>query len=58
MSDELLRQHDNHVTRLTLNRAQKANSLSASLVEALLDAVAASGQGATRRTAATPGGSR
>jgi enoyl-CoA hydratase/carnithine racemase len=39
MSDELLRQHDNHVTRLTLNRAQKANSLSASLVEALLDAV-------------------
>jgi enoyl-CoA hydratase len=39
MSDELLRQHDNHVTRLTLNRAQKANSLSAPLVEALLDAV-------------------
>lgn len=39
MSDELLRQHDNHVTRLTLNRAQKANSLSTSLVEALLDAV-------------------
>ena len=39
MSDELLRQHDNHVTRLTLNRAQKANALSASLVEALLDAV-------------------
>jgi enoyl-CoA hydratase len=39
MSDELLRQHDNHVTRLTLNRAQKANALSVSLVEALLDAV-------------------
>lgn len=39
MSDELLRQHENHVTRLTLNRAPKANSLSASLVEALLDAV-------------------
>ena len=39
MNDELLRQHDSHVTRLTLNRAQKANALSASLVEALLDAV-------------------
>ena len=39
MSDELLRQHDKHVTRLTLNRPQKANALSASLVEALLDAI-------------------
>lgn len=39
MSDELLRKHENHVTRLTLNRPQKANALSASLVEALLDAV-------------------
>jgi enoyl-CoA hydratase len=39
MSDELLRSHDGHVTRLTLNRPQKANALSASLVEALLDAV-------------------
>ncbi len=39
MSDELLRQHEKHVTRLTLNRPQKANALSASLVEALLDAV-------------------
>jgi enoyl-CoA hydratase/carnithine racemase len=39
MNDELLRQHDAHVTRLTLNRAQKANALSAPLVEALLDAV-------------------
>jgi len=39
MSDELLRHHENHVTRLTLNRAQKANALSASLVETLLDAV-------------------
>ncbi len=39
MSDELLRRHENHVTRLTLNRPQKANALSASLVEALLDAV-------------------
>jgi enoyl-CoA hydratase/carnithine racemase len=39
MSDELLRHHENHVTRLTLNRPQKANALSAPLVEALLDAV-------------------
>lgn len=39
MSDDLLRHHDGHVTRLTLNRAQKANALSAALVEALLDAV-------------------
>lgn len=39
MSEELLRSHDGHVTRLTLNRPQKANALSASLVEALLDAV-------------------
>ena len=39
MSDELLRQHDQHVTRLTLNRPQKANALSASLVEALIDAI-------------------
>lgn len=39
MSDELLRKHENHVTRLTLNRPQKANALSASLVEALIDAV-------------------
>ncbi len=39
MSDELLRRHENHVTRLTLNRPQKANALSAALVEALIDAV-------------------
>ncbi len=39
MSDELLRKHENHVTRLTLNRPQKANALSAALVEALIDAV-------------------
>ncbi len=39
MSDELLRKHENHVTRLTLHRPQKANALSAALVEALLDAV-------------------
>jgi len=39
MIDELLRRHEGHVTRLMLNRAQKANALSAVLVEALLDAV-------------------
>lgn len=39
MSDELLRRHETHVTRLTLNRPQKANALSAPLVEALIDAV-------------------
>lgn len=39
MSDELVRSHAGHVTRLTLNRPQKANALSATLVEALLDAV-------------------
>ncbi len=39
MSDELLRRHEGHVTRLTLNRPQKANALSATLVESLLDAV-------------------
>jgi len=39
MSEELLRKHEGHVTRLTLNRPQKANALSAPLVEALIDAV-------------------
>ena len=39
MSEELIRRHEGHVTRLTLSRAQKANALSASLVEALIDAV-------------------
>jgi len=39
MSDELIRKHDAHLTRLTLNRPHKANALSATLVEALLDAV-------------------
>lgn len=39
MNDELIRKHEGHVTRLTLNRPQKANALSASLVEALLNAV-------------------
>ena len=36
--DELARKHEGHVTHLTLNRAQKANALSAALVEALIDA--------------------
>jgi enoyl-CoA hydratase len=39
MNDELIRKHEGHVTRLTLNRPHKANALSASLVEALLNAV-------------------
>ena len=39
MNDELIRKHEGHVTHLTLNRPQKANALSASLVEVLLDAV-------------------
>lgn len=39
MDNELLRQHDGHLTHLTLNRPHKANALSASLVEALLNAV-------------------
>jgi len=39
MDNELLRSHDGHVTRLTLNRPQKANALSASLVEAALNAI-------------------
>jgi enoyl-CoA hydratase len=37
--NELIRRHEGHVTHLTLNRPQKANALSESLVEALLDAV-------------------
>jgi len=39
MNDEVIRHHDGHLTRLTLNRQNKANALSATLVEALLDAV-------------------
>ena len=39
MTDELIRRHEGHLTRLTLNRAAKANALSASLVESLIDAV-------------------
>ena len=39
MDSELLRSHAGHVTRLTLNRPAKANALSGSLVEALINAV-------------------
>ncbi len=39
MNDDLIRQHDGHLTRLTLNRPAKANALSAPLIEALIDAV-------------------
>lgn len=39
MPDELIRRHEGRVTHLTLNRPEKANALSATLVEALLDAV-------------------
>jgi enoyl-CoA hydratase/carnithine racemase len=39
MIDELVRKHEGHVTRLTLNRPQKANALSALLIDALIDAV-------------------
>jgi enoyl-CoA hydratase/carnithine racemase len=37
--NELVRSHAGHVTRLTLNRPDKANALSASLVEALITAI-------------------
>lgn len=39
MHEGLANSHDGQVTRLTLNRPQKANALSAPIVEALLDAV-------------------
>ena len=39
MNDELIRKHEGHLTRLTLNRPHKANALSAVLVEGLIDAV-------------------
>jgi enoyl-CoA hydratase len=39
MNDELIRKHEGHFTSLTINRPHKANALSASLVEALLNAV-------------------
>ncbi len=48
MIDELIRKHDGYVTRLTLNRPQKANALSAALVEALIDAVDYAGTDGTR----------
>lgn len=48
MIDELIRKHEGHVTRLTLNRPQKANALSAALVEALIDAVDYAGTDGTR----------
>ena len=48
MENELLRSHDGHVTRLTLNRPGKANALSASLVEALINAIEYAGTDGTR----------
>ena len=48
MENELLRGHDGHVTRLTLNRPGKANALSASLVEALINAIEYAGTDGTR----------
>lgn len=48
MDNELLRSHDGHVTRLTLNRPGKANALSASLVEALINAIEYAGTDGTR----------
>lgn len=48
MIDELVRKHEGHVTRLTLNRPQKANALSAPLVEALIDAADYAGTDGTR----------
>jgi enoyl-CoA hydratase len=48
MDNELLRNHDGHVTCLTLNRPAKANALSASLVEALINAIEYAGTDGTR----------
>jgi enoyl-CoA hydratase len=48
MIDDLIRKHEGHVTRLTLNRPLKANALSAPLVEALIDAVDYAGTDGTR----------
>ena len=48
MSGELLHQHDGTLTRLTLNRPSRANALSASLIEALIEAVDAAHSDSTR----------
>jgi enoyl-CoA hydratase/carnithine racemase len=48
MDTELLRSRDGAVTRLTLNRPQKANALSAALVEALIESVQAAHADGTR----------
>ncbi|MGH8617929.1 MAG: enoyl-CoA hydratase/isomerase family protein [Burkholderiales bacterium] len=48
MADELLTGRDGNVTRLTLNRPDKANALSTALVEALLAAVDAAHADGTR----------
>jgi enoyl-CoA hydratase/carnithine racemase len=48
MSDELIVHREGVVTRLTLNRPAKANALSATLVEALLEATLASFHDGTR----------
>lgn len=56
MDNELLRSHDGHVTRLTLNRPAKANALSASLVEALINAIEYAGTDGTRLLTIEGGG--
>ena len=48
MAEELLTERDGEVTLLRLNRPQKANALSASLVEHLIDAVVAARENDTR----------
>ena len=56
MDNELLRSHDGHVTRLTLNRPTKANALSASLVEALINAIEYAATDGTRLVILEGGG--
>lgn len=48
MDDELIVEREKGVTRLTLNRPEKANALSATLVEALISSVEAAAQDGTR----------